>query len=83
MKRNSYLFLCDFDLLLFLLYIYKLRYFQASRSADPYAICVCRHPAAVCGEDGKTYKNRCDFDETMNGRSEKYRIVRDEPCDEG
>lgn len=57
--------------------------FQETNSVTDYAICVCKFDKAVCGEDGKTYKNRCEFEETMAGRSERFRIVRDEPCDEG
>jgi len=55
---------------------------EQTNSVTDYATCMCNSHKAVCGEDGKTYKNKCVFSETMAGRREQFRIVRDEPCDE-
>uniref|UniRef100_A0A915KCB0 Uncharacterized protein n=1 Tax=Romanomermis culicivorax TaxID=13658 RepID=A0A915KCB0_ROMCU len=55
---------------------------SANNVVTDYAVCICQFKNAVCGEDGKTYRNKCHFDETMAGRSERFRIARDEPCDE-
>jgi len=46
------------------------------------SICQCSDPRSVCGDDNRTYKNKCNLIEKMTGRREHIQIARLEPCDE-
>lgn len=55
---------------------------QLNKLPTDNAICQCTDPRSVCGDDNRTYKNKCHLIEKMTGRREHVQIARLEPCDE-
>lgn len=47
------------------------------------AFCHCTDLRPVCGDNKRTYSNKCQLFEETSGRRETVQIVRYEPCDEG
>jgi len=56
--------------------------FEVSNSVTDNAICQCKDQKSVCGDDGRTYTNKCKMFEIVAGRRQIVQIIRYEPCDE-
>lgn len=46
----------------------------------PEAVCVCKSQTPLCGSDGVTYENQCQFREARYRRRDGLRAVSNEPC---